>query len=70
MNNDICRVPHVLLQILCTDPHHVQDYMKHNVFLPKLNQPSMDYRNNFLQIEELVLIGGPDDGVITPWQSR
>uniref|UniRef100_A0A8C2ZJA7 palmitoyl-CoA hydrolase n=1 Tax=Cyclopterus lumpus TaxID=8103 RepID=A0A8C2ZJA7_CYCLU len=24
---------------------------------------------NFLRIKKLVLIGGPDDGVITPWQS-
>ena len=23
-----------------------------------------------MSVEELVLIGGPDDGVITPWQSR
>ena len=23
-----------------------------------------------MTVEELVLIGGPDDGVITPWQSR
>uniref|UniRef100_A0A3B4ADW3 palmitoyl-CoA hydrolase n=1 Tax=Periophthalmus magnuspinnatus TaxID=409849 RepID=A0A3B4ADW3_9GOBI len=29
-----------------------------------------DWRDNFLRIKKLVLIGGPDDGVITPWQSR
>ena len=29
-----------------------------------------DYKKNFLALEQLVLIGGPDDGVITPWQSR
>uniref|UniRef100_A0A3B4AEG5 palmitoyl-CoA hydrolase n=1 Tax=Periophthalmus magnuspinnatus TaxID=409849 RepID=A0A3B4AEG5_9GOBI len=28
-----------------------------------------DWRDNFLRIKKLVLIGGPDDGVITPWQS-
>lgn len=28
-----------------------------------------EYRNNFLRLQKLVLIGGPDDGVITPWQS-
>ncbi|KAM7383052.1 hypothetical protein PAMP_002738 [Pampus punctatissimus] len=27
------------------------------------------WRENFLRIKKLVLIGGPDDGVITPWQS-
>jgi len=28
------------------------------------------WRDSFLRIEKLVLIGGPDDGVITPWESR
>lgn len=28
------------------------------------------WKRNLLRIERLVLIGGPDDGVITPWQSR
>ncbi|OBS60141.1 hypothetical protein A6R68_08768 [Neotoma lepida] len=27
------------------------------------------WRKNFLRVGRLVLIGGPDDGVITPWQS-
>lgn len=31
---------------------------------------SVVWRENFLRIKRLVLIGGPDDGVITPWQSR
>lgn len=31
---------------------------------------SSEWRRNFLGIKKLVLIGGPDDGVITPWQSR
>ena len=30
-----------------------------------------EYKENFLKTgENLVLIGGPDDGVITPWESR
>ena len=29
-----------------------------------------EYKSNFSRIENMVLIGGPDDGVITPWQSR
>lgn len=29
-----------------------------------------EWKKNFLKIKTLVLIGGPDDGVITPWQSR
>lgn len=28
------------------------------------------WKNNFLRIKKLVLIGGRDDGLITPWQSR
>ena len=28
------------------------------------------YRENFIKLQQLVLIGGPDDGVVTPWQSR
>lgn len=31
---------------------------------------TLDYKSNFEKLENLVLIGGPDDGVITPWQSR
>jgi hypothetical protein len=28
------------------------------------------YRHGFEKLEKLVLIGGPKDQVITPWQSR
>lgn len=28
------------------------------------------YKANFAKLQQMVLIGGPDDGVITPWQSR
>uniref|UniRef100_A0A3P8U8Z4 palmitoyl-CoA hydrolase n=1 Tax=Amphiprion percula TaxID=161767 RepID=A0A3P8U8Z4_AMPPE len=56
------------------DPHHMSDYLQHNNFLPLLDgeKPHKDmeaWRENFLRIKKLVLIGGPDDGVITPWQS-
>eukprot|EP00731_Ephydatia_muelleri_P038703 Em0869g1a len=27
------------------------------------------FKSNFLKLQRLVLVGGPDDGVITPWQS-
>jgi len=30
---------------------------------------SADFRANFLRVKNVVLVGGPDDGVITPWQS-
>ncbi|XP_076333853.1 lysosomal thioesterase PPT2-A-like isoform X2 [Tachypleus tridentatus] len=28
-----------------------------------------DFKRNFLRLKNLVLIGGPDDGVVDPWQS-
>ena len=28
------------------------------------------FRSNFLNLEQLVLLGGPDDEIIGPWQSR
>jgi palmitoyl-protein thioesterase len=45
------------------------------VFLPfanneKSSNASEFYRQGFQKLKKLVLIGGPDDGVITPWQSR
>ncbi|XP_059194879.1 lysosomal thioesterase PPT2-like [Centropristis striata] len=56
------------------DPHHRLRYLQANSFLALLNgdKPHHDmkaWRENFLRIKKLVLIGGPDDGVITPWQS-
>ncbi|XP_008429252.1 lysosomal thioesterase PPT2-A-like [Poecilia reticulata] len=56
------------------DPHHRARYLKGNTFLPPINgeiphQHLKDWRENFLRIKKMVLIGGPDDGVITPWQS-
>lgn len=70
------------LAILNIDPHQVDLYEKHNTYLPALNglvplsgqingsSLSTDFKANFLQLERLVMIGGPHDGVITPWQSR
>ncbi|XP_061573948.1 lysosomal thioesterase PPT2-like [Cololabis saira] len=56
------------------DPHHIDKYLKSNNFLPLLDgeQPHRkmkEWRRNFLRIKKLVLIGGPNDGTITPWQS-
>jgi len=59
------------LPIRHTDPDRLDKYLEKNIFLPKLDLPTNNsYRDNFMAIEDLVLIGGPDDGVITPWQSR
>ncbi|KAH9503716.1 Lysosomal thioesterase PPT2-A [Bulinus truncatus] len=58
------------------DPHHQTLYRRYSSFLAVLNNQSeiMDprsheFRDKFLKIHNLVLIGGPDDEVITPWQS-
>ncbi|KAF6739320.1 Lysosomal thioesterase PPT2 [Oryzias melastigma] len=56
------------------DPHYTSAYLRNNLFLPLLNGEKensymTEWKENFLRIKKLVLIGGPDDGVITPWQS-
>jgi palmitoyl-protein thioesterase len=64
-------VKYVLCQIFVfADPLHQSEYQEHCDFLYPLNSADTpDYKTNFQQLENLVLIGGPDDGVITPWQS-
>ncbi|XP_029098164.1 lysosomal thioesterase PPT2 isoform X4 [Monodon monoceros] len=57
------------------DPHHDDLYLNASSFLALINgerdHPNATaWRKNFLRVGRLVLIGGPDDGVITPWQSR
>ncbi|XP_013868554.1 lysosomal thioesterase PPT2 [Austrofundulus limnaeus] len=56
------------------DPHHRDLYLNNSEYLALLNSErpnpnSTEWKKNFLKIQKLVLIGGPDDGVITPWQS-
>ncbi|CAG2188156.1 PPT [Mytilus edulis] len=52
------------------DPHHTDLYHEFSSYLYKLDSgQNSNYRNNFARLKKLVLIGGPDDGVITPWQS-
>ncbi|XP_004073825.1 lysosomal thioesterase PPT2 [Oryzias latipes] len=56
------------------DPHHKDLYVNVSSYLALLNTEkphpnATEWRKNFLKIQKLVLIGGPDDGVITPWQS-
>lgn len=45
------------------------------MFLPYINNEigssnSSSFKDALTKLEKLVLVGGPDDGVITPWQSR
>ncbi|MED6292879.1 Lysosomal thioesterase PPT2-A [Characodon lateralis] len=56
------------------DPHHRDLYVNSSDYLALINSErtnpnSTEWKENFLKIQKLVLIGGPDDGVITPWQS-
>ncbi|KAL5470902.1 hypothetical protein EMCRGX_G028956 [Ephydatia muelleri] len=52
------------------DPYHQDLYNRYGKFLPVLNNGSNQvFKSNFLKLQRLVLVGGPDDGVITPWQS-
>ncbi|XP_075991948.1 palmitoyl-protein thioesterase 2 [Anticarsia gemmatalis] len=56
------------------DPYHQKLYETYSVYLPYINNElpsakSDDFKANLLKLKRLVLIGGPDDQVITPWQS-
>ncbi|CAG9784651.1 unnamed protein product [Diatraea saccharalis] len=56
------------------DPYHQTLYEMYSVYLPYINNhiksaKTDDFKNNMLRLKRLVLIGGPDDNVITPWQS-
>ncbi|XP_068621328.1 lysosomal thioesterase PPT2 homolog [Battus philenor] len=56
------------------DPYHQKLYETYSVYLPYINnhiqsEKSEDFKNNLLKLKRLVLIGGPDDQVITPWES-
>lgn len=56
------------------DPSQQQLYFNFSSFLPYVNNEiktynSTRFREGLLKLNQMVLIGGPDDGVITPWQS-
>lgn len=56
------------------DPHHLDLYEKFSNFLAPLNNDSLspnitEFKHNFLRVKRMVLVGGPDDGLINPWQS-
>lgn len=57
------------------DPHHQALYYNYSEFLPYVNNEvlsskSADFKYGLVKLNKMVLIGGPDDNVITPWQSR
>ncbi|XP_053673278.1 lysosomal thioesterase PPT2 homolog [Anopheles nili] len=56
------------------DPHHQDLFEEYSIFLPYVNNHifstnSTQFRDTMMRLDRLVLIGGPDDGVITPWES-
>ena len=49
-------------------------YYKYSRFLPFINnekqtENSTSFKKGLTKLKKLILIGGPDDGVITPWES-
>ncbi|XP_076644025.1 palmitoyl-protein thioesterase 2 [Halictus rubicundus] len=56
------------------DPHHQELYYKYSDFLPYINNErnmsrAIASKQGITKLKRMVLVGGPDDGVITPWQS-
>jgi len=56
------------------DPFHIPEYHNFSAFLALVNNDietplSDDYKDNCLRLNKLVLIGGPNDEIIQPWQS-
>ncbi|KAF7392499.1 hypothetical protein HZH68_009247 [Vespula germanica] len=54
------------------DPHHQELYFKYSKFLPYVNNEKTNktiFKSGLAKLNRMILIGGPDDGVITPWQS-
>lgn len=58
------------------DPYHMNEYGRYSDYLARLNGESYknatidpDWKVNFTKLKQLVTIGGPDDGIIEPWQS-
>ncbi|XP_014486305.1 PREDICTED: lysosomal thioesterase PPT2 homolog [Dinoponera quadriceps] len=64
---------HISVGNYWNDPHHQELYHKYSKFLPYVNEidafNNTDYKTGLTKLKRMVLIGGPDDGVITPWQS-
>lgn len=66
---------HVSIGNYWRDPHHIEQFLNTSRFLAPISNcvpstNSSEFKNNFTKLKKLILIGGPDDGVIEPWQSR
>ncbi|XP_044751537.1 lysosomal thioesterase PPT2 homolog [Coccinella septempunctata] len=56
------------------DPFHQELYHNFSQYLPYINNElkstrSAQFKNALTKLNKMVLIGGPDDNVITPWES-
>ncbi|XP_055386919.1 lysosomal thioesterase PPT2 homolog [Condylostylus longicornis] len=56
------------------DPFNQELYFKFSKFLPYINNEifslnSTNFKNGISKLNKMILIGGPNDGVITPWES-
>ncbi|XP_056632021.1 lysosomal thioesterase PPT2 homolog [Diorhabda sublineata] len=56
------------------DPYHQKLFYDYSQYLPYVNNEirsnrSDEFKAALLKLDKLVLIGGPQDNVITPWQS-
>uniref|UniRef100_A0A0A9XD97 palmitoyl-CoA hydrolase n=3 Tax=Lygus hesperus TaxID=30085 RepID=A0A0A9XD97_LYGHE len=56
------------------DPYHQKLFFEYSTYLPYINnlvetEKSESFKAGITRLKKMILIGGPDDGVITPWQS-
>ncbi|XP_971315.1 lysosomal thioesterase PPT2 homolog [Tribolium castaneum] len=56
------------------DPYHQTLYKEYSQYLPFVNNEiisnrSEEFKKGITKLNAMVLIGGPDDNVITPWES-
>lgn len=66
---------HISIANYWNDPLEQDLYHKFSKFLPLINNEiqtynSSQFKNTLLRLNKMILIGGPNDGVITPWESR
>ncbi|XP_039969515.1 lysosomal thioesterase PPT2 homolog isoform X1 [Bactrocera tryoni] len=65
---------HISIANYWNDPLEQDLYYKFSKFLPIINNEirtynSSQYKNTLLRLNKMILIGGPNDGVISPWES-
>ncbi|KOX69241.1 Lysosomal thioesterase PPT2 like protein [Melipona quadrifasciata] len=65
---------HISVGNYWNDPHHQELYYQYSNFLPYVNKEKNStkmpmFKQGLTKLNRLVLVGGPDDGIITPWQS-